>query len=64
MVVLERGVHHYHAICHSCHTEALTDHPWDRTCPCCGDLMVVFELQKPMKMVFVEAYSYGGGETK
>lgn len=57
MIVLQKGAYHYRAIC-QCSTQAITDSPLDRVCPYCGDLMVVFELEKPLKMAFVEAYDY------
>jgi rRNA maturation endonuclease Nob1 len=58
MIVLRKGAYHYHAMCHTCHTEAIMNLPINHICPNCGDLMVVFELQKPLKMAFVEAYDY------
>ena len=58
MIVLRKGVYHYHATCHTCYVEGITDSPIERICPNCGDIMVVFELQKPLKMAFVEAYDY------
>lgn len=64
MIVLQKGVCHYGAICHTCHIQAITDSPIDRICPNCGDLMVVFELQKPLKMAFVEAYDYKSNQKK
>lgn len=64
MIVLQKGACHYHATCHTCHTEAITDSPIGCICPNCGDLMVVFLLQKPLKMAFVEAYDYKSSQEK
>lgn len=58
MIILRKQICHYRAVCHICHIEGITDSPIDRICPNCGDIMVVFELQKPLKMAFVEAYNY------
>jgi hypothetical protein len=64
MILLRKGVYHYRAMCHTCHAEGITDPPIDRYCPNCGDMMVVFALQKPLKMAFVEAYDYKSNQKK
>ena len=58
MIVLKKGGYNYHATCLTCHTEAIMNLPISHICPNCGDLMVVSELQKPLKMAFVEAYDH------